>query len=97
MVVGDGQSAAAEWCRVCPSCAVFIRNKSGETAKDIARKFGQVDCLAVLGGDKGEELKCCLLCIAARVMWKQEEVDSSILDLCAYARCFKLLYTNVCT
>ena len=44
---------------MCHSCVVFIRNKNGETAKDIARKFGQVDCLAVLGGDKGEESMYC--------------------------------------
>ena len=55
--------SAADWCHVCHSCVVFIRNKNGETAKDVARKMGQVDCLAVLGGDKGEESVYCMLCV----------------------------------
>ena len=60
--------SAADWCHVCHSCVVFIRNKNGETAKDVARKMGQVDCLAVLGGDKGEESVYRILCVTARVM-----------------------------
>ena len=54
----SGQCVSVRTYIVRLSCAVFIRNKNSETAKDTARKFGRVDCLAVLGGDKGEESNC---------------------------------------
>ena len=38
---------------LCIPVSVHIRNKNGETPKDIARKFAKLDCLALLGGEDG--------------------------------------------
>ena len=35
-------------------CAVRIVNSAGETPKDVARRFGRLGCLALLGGDSGK-------------------------------------------
>ena len=31
-----------------------IVNSAGETPKDVARRFGRLGCVAILGGDSGE-------------------------------------------
>ena len=33
---------------------VRIVNSAGETPKDVARRFGRLGCLAILGGDSGK-------------------------------------------
>ena len=32
---------------------VRIVNSAGETPKDVARRFGRLGCIAILGGDSG--------------------------------------------
>lgn len=36
--------------------AVRIVNSAGETPKDVARRFGRLGCIAILGGDSGMAL-----------------------------------------
>ena len=36
--------------------AVRIVNSAGETPKDVARRFGRLGCIAILGGDSGMTL-----------------------------------------
>ena len=33
---------------------VRIVNSAGETPKDVARRFGRLGCIAILGGDSGK-------------------------------------------
>ena len=33
---------------------VRIVNSAGETPKDVARRFGRLACIAILGGDSGK-------------------------------------------
>ena len=35
--------------------SVTIVNSAGETPKDVARRFGRLACVSILGGDSGRE------------------------------------------
>ena len=64
-------------------CAVFIRNKNGETAKDTARKFGRLDCFTLLGGEKGMGSNCAYYNNYVRtykIMRKHRTIDSNIVE-----------------
>ena len=37
-----------------PQSTVRIVNSAGETPKDVARRFGRLGCIAILGGDSGK-------------------------------------------
>jgi ankyrin repeat domain-containing protein 42 len=48
---GNGHIKCLQWL-LDSAADVHLRNRNGETPKDIARKFGKVDCFALLGGEE---------------------------------------------
>ncbi|CAF1539547.1 unnamed protein product, partial [Didymodactylos carnosus] len=50
---GQGHLTVLQWLLEM-GAATDIATNSGETCKDVARRFGQLACLKVLGGDKNE-------------------------------------------